>query len=81
MTIALDYINRMFSIQDGKNIGFNIFNAIIIIFLALEWISRKSESIQIKNKYLRYLFYIIIIQIILFYSASNKPQDFIYFQF
>tara|TARA_R110002072_G_scaffold202443_3_gene360235 strand:+ start:1611 stop:3029 length:1419 start_codon:yes stop_codon:yes gene_type:complete len=81
MTIALDYINRMFSIQDGKNIGFNIFNAIIIIFLALEWISRKSESIQIKNKYLRYLFYIIIIQTILFYSASNKPQDFIYFQF
>tara|TARA_R110002074_G_scaffold14142_4_gene49405 strand:- start:371 stop:1789 length:1419 start_codon:yes stop_codon:yes gene_type:complete len=81
MTIALDYINRMFSIQDGKNIGFNIFNAIIIIFLALEWISRKSESIQIKNKYLRFLFYIIIIQTILFYSASNKPQDFIYFQF
>tara|TARA_R110001632_G_scaffold43376_1_gene109900 strand:- start:57017 stop:58435 length:1419 start_codon:yes stop_codon:yes gene_type:complete len=81
MTIALDYINRMFSIQDGKNIGFNIFNAIIIIFLALEWISRKSESIQIKNRYLRYLFYIIIIQTILFYSASNKPQDFIYFQF
>ena len=81
MTIALDYINRMFSIQDGKNIGFNIFNVIIVIFLALEWISRKSESIQIKNRYLRYLFYIIIIQTILFYSASNKPQDFIYFQF
>jgi len=81
MTIALDYINRMFSIQDGKNIGFNIFNVIIIIFLALEWISRKSEYIQIKNRYLRYLFYIIIIQTILFYSASNKPQDFIYFQF
>jgi alginate O-acetyltransferase complex protein AlgI len=81
MTIALDYIARMFSGQDGKNIGFNIFNAIIVIFLVLEWTSRKSESIQIQNKYLRYLFYIIIIHVILFYSTTNEPQNFIYFQF
>lgn len=81
MSFAIDYISRMFSIQEGKIFSFNFFSIIILLFLITEWISRKSESIQIKNKYLKYLFYFIIIQTILFYSATNKPQDFIYFQF
>tara|TARA_R110001632_G_scaffold231685_1_gene370720 strand:- start:11916 stop:13334 length:1419 start_codon:yes stop_codon:yes gene_type:complete len=81
MTTALDYIFRMFSNQDGESIGFNFFAIIIILFVILEWISRKSESIQIQNKYVRYLFYIIIIHVILFYSTTNEPQSFIYFQF
>tara|TARA_R110000787_G_scaffold192886_11_gene304424 strand:- start:1923 stop:3341 length:1419 start_codon:yes stop_codon:yes gene_type:complete len=81
MTIALDYIFRMFSNQDGKSIGFNFFAIIIILFVISEWISRKSESIKIQNEYVRYLFYIIIIHVILFYSTTNEPQSFIYFQF
>ena len=79
MSFAIDYISRMFSLQKGLHMKINSFNLIITLFVILEWISRKSESIEIKNKYVRYTFYFIIIQIILFYSSTNKPQDFIFF--
>jgi len=81
VTVAFDYIYQI--IASDINITYSIesFNFLILLFILLEWRSRKKESIEIKNKYLHYLFYMIIIQITLFYAVSNKTVDFIYFQF
>jgi alginate O-acetyltransferase complex protein AlgI len=57
---------------------------LIIIFVILEWISRKQEYgfqnvFGIKHKFLRLFTYIIIFMSLFVFSSS--PQSFIYFQF
>ncbi|QXP69196.1 MBOAT family protein [Polaribacter sp. R2A056_3_33] len=81
VTTAIDYITRIFYNTVQTNSSIEKFNFIILLFILLEWFSRKTETLKIKNKVLRYAFYFIIVQSILFYTVSNKVVDFIYFQF
>jgi alginate O-acetyltransferase complex protein AlgI len=57
----------------------------LILFVIIEWLSRKNEHgfyfmSNIKNSFAKNLIYIVWI-IILIYFSSGKPADFIYFQF
>ncbi|QVY67212.1 MBOAT family protein [Polaribacter sp. Q13] len=81
VTMAIDYISRIFFNTVYINNSIEKFNFIILLFILLEWCSRKTETLKIKNRILRYAFYFLIVQSILFYAVSNKVVDFIYFQF
>jgi D-alanyl-lipoteichoic acid acyltransferase DltB (MBOAT superfamily) len=59
----------------------------ILVMIAVEWSQRnKAHGLETflfkRNKYLRMLFYVFLAALILIYSwNSEKPQEFIYFQF
>jgi len=86
---ALTFINHIFSktlfkIPNTKgldNIG--IITFILVIFILIEWFGRENnyaiEKMFLKSKWLRYIFYYLIILLIIF--LTGKSQEFIYFQF
>ena len=54
---------------------------IILIFIIIEWFSRKQEYAIVLDKKLRYVFYLIFAFVVLYYASIQKNSTFIYFQF
>jgi len=59
---------------------------LVLVFLIVEWLGRQQQyAIQnidvIKNTWLRWLVYFVMVVLILFISLNNTPQEFIYFDF
>jgi alginate O-acetyltransferase complex protein AlgI len=83
---AWQYLVRMFSFQQGKNIPAIIFLpsvAVSILMFGIEWVSRKQEVqkvFQLINNVWRWTFYMVITMLILILSPGEKSM-FIYFQF
>ncbi len=80
---AFTYIENSVNFVSNKpsyNLGVEI-PILLILFIISEWRIRRKEAPNIQNKYLRWLYYLGITQLILFYSARNEVVDFIYFQF
>jgi len=83
VTIAIDYIQHIF-------ISNNFFPDVIrqkrmipllLLFVLIEWFSRKDEVVIILKTKFRYVFYLLLIFIILYYISSAEETSFIYFQF
>jgi len=85
---AWSHIVGIFSINQGVSLGLSsgilVPIVLISIFVVFEWIGRESEFAieQLGNKwhkYLRWLFYYVLVFVIFWYSGAE--QVFIYFQF
>lgn len=83
---AFNYIKNIFNVSlfsVPKNFPYTTF-CLLLIFVALEWISRTGVHPFQKLKQIKYLpvrwsiYYIVVFSILMF---SGKPQQFIYFQF
>jgi hypothetical protein len=83
MTAAFVYIGNIIDFTSDKlSYGWNFeILTLLIIFILVEWLTRKKEAPYLQNPYFRWIYYIGITQLILFYSAKNNVVDFIYFQF
>jgi len=86
LSIALEYIKRLFTngLFTMPVVRPSIVFILIMFMLVLEWLGREKDfalqnMYQIKNKYLRWSIYNMILAIILLFGAT--PQTFIYFQF
>ncbi len=86
LSIALEYIKRLFTngLFTIPMVRPSIVFILILFMLVLEWLGREKDfalqnMYQIKNKYLRWSIYNMILAIILLFGAT--PQTFIYFQF
>jgi D-alanyl-lipoteichoic acid acyltransferase DltB (MBOAT superfamily) len=86
ITEAADYIKRIFSDALFKlpEVRPSIVFILILVFLFVEWLGREKDfalqnMYNIKNKYIRWFTYNVILVIILLFGAT--PQTFIYFQF
>lgn len=85
---AINYLNKIFSysiinnpseIIDSNNI---MTVALLGLFIAIEWLNRERKhdfDISKYNVFLRWIFYIFIFLLILFFGKSS--ESFIYFQF
>jgi len=88
---AFNYINKIFSDSfftppeiEIQSITILNYFIILFFFLTIEWLQRDEQhSFQFNNirihKYLRRVFYYLVITTIIWFSGS--PQEFIYFQF
>lgn len=80
---AFDYLERMFDVSNflPTVVRQKRMFPVLVLFIFIEWMSRRDEVVVIfKNKF-RYLFYFIFVFIV-FYSMSNAEKtSFIYFQF
>jgi D-alanyl-lipoteichoic acid acyltransferase DltB (MBOAT superfamily) len=80
---AFDYI-RAIAYSDtffSSNFKGKFVLILMLIFLLIEWFSRKSEiPIIFRNKY-RMFFYILTFFSLIYFSSSGKATSFIYFQF
>lgn len=85
---AISYLNTIFSYSIISNpisiLGANTIMTILLLgfYIMIEWINReKTHDFEISNYkgYLRWLFYIFIFLLILFFGRSS--ETFIYFQF
>lgn len=86
LSIAADYIKRLFTngLFTIPMVRPSIVFVLIVFMLVMEWFGREKDfalqnMYQIKNKYLRWSVYNMILAIILLFGAT--PQTFIYFQF
>lgn len=83
ITEAFQYLQNICSFVTTKTvytIPLEIF-VLLFVFVIVEWITRKSESPTIKNKYARWIYYLGMTQLIIYYGTKNDVVDFIYFQF
>ena len=85
---AFNYIKRIFSsnfFQSSINLYPNkhIIFSTLVFFIIIEWLGREKnyaiENLFLKNKFLKYSFFILIG--ILIFIFQGKEQQFIYFQF
>ncbi|MBC8755136.1 MBOAT family protein [Kordia sp. YSTF-M3] len=80
---AFTYLQHIFEWTTDKiTYGWNLeILILLILFIVIEWVTRTKETLQLQNPYFRWIYYIGITQLILFYGAKNNVVDFIYFQF
>ena len=81
ITIAFEYIYLLFINDNHSTPKIGLYTLVLLVFISVEWFSRKTETLQLSNKTVRYLYYFVLIQFILFYATQNREVDFIYFQF
>jgi len=83
LTAAFVYIQNIFNWTTSKTMyGWNLEIILLITLLIIvEWFTRTKEAPQLQNPYFRWIYYLVITQLILFYSVKNSVVDFIYFQF
>ena len=88
---AINYLGEIFSTSlfsvpsyDGVNF-LKVLFPLFLVFIFVEWLGRKSkfaiETVKIKFRPLRYLFYYSLMILIYWFSSENVDQQFIYFQF
>jgi D-alanyl-lipoteichoic acid acyltransferase DltB (MBOAT superfamily) len=83
ITEAIQYIGSIFDISNflPSVIRQKRMFPVLFIFILIEWLSRRDEIVVVfKNKF-RYVFYILFIFMILYYSSDSNKTSFIYFQF
>ena len=87
--IAFEYLKGMMQL-DTLRAFYQIFNHQIIWFILfmfiIEWIGRRNqhglETLGFGwNKWLRYVFYLVLALIVILHGLEGKPSEFIYFQF
>lgn len=80
---AFVYIERIFNFSNfiPEVIKHKKGLPIILIFIIIEWFSRKQEYAIVLDKKLRYVFYLIFAFVVLYYASIQKNSTFIYFQF
>lgn len=83
ITAAFAYIGNIIDFTSDKlSYGWSFEILLILtLFTIIEWLTRTKEAPYLQNLYFRWIYYIAITQLILFYSAKNNAVDFIYFQF
>ena len=87
LTQAFNYISRIFTEEFiGSKIAISItLYGIIILFLILEWIGRRSkyaiERMYSHNRTFNYLLYITLMILIYLFGNFDSNYEFIYFQF
>jgi D-alanyl-lipoteichoic acid acyltransferase DltB (MBOAT superfamily) len=83
ITVAIDYIQHIFVIENfiPLVVKQKRMLPLLIIFILIEWFSRKDEVIILFKTKFRHIFYILFVLIILYYSSASENTSFIYFQF
>ena len=83
ITDAYLYIVRMFQLDTFLPNALRHKKAIplLILFVIVEWISRKQEYAIMLDKKFRMVFYLLFVFLILYYSSVGEKSSFIYFQF
>ena len=83
VTKAIDYIQQIFmnhhflpSVIREKRMF-----PLLLFFILVEWFSRKSEISTILQTKYRYVFYLGLTFVILYYASAAEKTSFIYFQF
>ena len=80
---ALHYIMRIFNSTEfcPSVIRQKRMIPLLLVFVVIEWFSRKSEIVILFENKLRYIFYLFFIFVLLYYSSESDKTAFIYFQF
>ena len=80
---AFNYILNIFDITNfiPEIIRHKKFLPVLLLFIIVEWFSRKSQIVILLNGRFRYFFYILFIFTILYFSSTENQTSFIYFQF
>ncbi len=80
---AFEYIYKIFSFNNffPDVIRQKRMLPILILFLIVEWFSRRNEIALILRFKYRYIFYVLLIFAILYSSSIKEETSFIYFQF
>ena len=83
LTSSFSFIYRIFQFQGNIVPGFGVGLFYVITAIVLDWTMRRDErNIQLKNKTLNYLLFLILALCIFYYwPLSDAQRDFIYFQF
>ncbi len=83
VTIAIDYIQQIFTsdVFLPSVIRQKRMFPLLLFFILVEWFSRKGEIPVILNKKYRYVFYVLLTFVILYYASAAEKTSFIYFQF
>lgn len=83
VTDAILYIQNMFNFNNfiPDVIRHKKVLPILVLFIVIEWFSRKMEYAFVLDKKYRVIFYLIFAFMILYYSSASNESSFIYFQF
>ncbi len=90
LDVAWGYLSHLFQFSEGQQVfyhprGFRLLDYFFLLFAfyLYEYRMRKNERnpFQIKNRYLRYFLYCVLIFLILLFFDDQVDRSFIYFQF
>ena len=80
---ALTYIQQIFEFSNfiPDTIRHKKVIPLLVLFVVLEWFSRKQEYAVVLDKKYRVVFYMLFAFMILYYASVEEKSSFIYFQF
>jgi len=80
---ALQYIRGIFEITNFVPDVIRHKKAIplLLLFIIVEWFSRKQEYAIVLDKKYRAVFYLLFVFLIMYYASASEKSSFIYFQF
>tara|TARA_R110001632_G_scaffold186410_1_gene306794 strand:- start:4759 stop:6081 length:1323 start_codon:yes stop_codon:yes gene_type:complete len=83
MSQAIHYLQKIVVFNDfiPKVIRQKRMLPLLLFFILVEWFSRNEEVVFVFQSKFRYLFYLLCILMILYYSSASEKTSFIYFQF
>jgi alginate O-acetyltransferase complex protein AlgI len=87
ISAAFEFLGIVFRMKDGLNITSSIsyaFSSVLIGFFIVEWINRTKHhgfEIQSLNVFTRWISYLLVLFLIIFFTSTTSNYEFIYFQF